>query len=221
MAANSNSLSDSSDQRALSSPPSTKSSEGQFFVPPNRQMLNSWKEIASYVGRGVRTVQRYERLYRLPVRRLAGMDHSAVMAFSDEIDAWLGKTPTRSLGYVRPVLVILDSGPAGVFSSRRGALESAHFNVLAALSIDEVLATADKFNVDGFVFDCAGEDANCSEICESLSSRFPTKPLFVLIPASQMNGKSPKGNYILPAGDPCALVNAALAAFGSPRVPPG
>lgn len=101
MASNSNSLSDSSDQRALSSPPSTKSSEGQFFVPPNRQMLNSWKEIASYVGRGVRTVQRYERLYRLPVRRLAGMDHSAVMAFSDEIDAWLGKTPTRSLGYVQ------------------------------------------------------------------------------------------------------------------------
>ena len=179
-------------------------------------MLNSWKEIASYVGRGVRTVQRYERLYRLPVRRLAGMDHSAVMAFSDEIDAWLGKTPTRSLGYVRPVLVVLDSGPAGVFSSRRGALESAHFNVLAALSIDEVLATADKFNVDGFVFDCAG--ANCSEICESLSSRFPTKPLFVLIPAAQMNGKSPKANQILPAGDPCALVNAALAAFASPRV---
>ncbi len=31
-------------------------------------VLNSWKEIACYLGRGVRTVQRYERDLGLPVR---------------------------------------------------------------------------------------------------------------------------------------------------------
>ena len=34
-------------------------------------VLNSWKEIASYLGRGVRTVQRYERDFRLPIRPAA------------------------------------------------------------------------------------------------------------------------------------------------------
>jgi len=61
-----------------------------------RRILHSWKEIASYIGRGVRTIQRYELQFGLPVHRPAGSSRSAVMAFSDEIDAWFGRTPTRS-----------------------------------------------------------------------------------------------------------------------------
>jgi hypothetical protein len=53
------------------------------------RILNSWKEISSYIGRGVRTVQRWEELYGLPVHRAAGRDRSAVYALSDEVDAWL------------------------------------------------------------------------------------------------------------------------------------
>jgi len=56
---------------------------------PDVRILNSWKEISSYIGRGVRTVQRWEELYGLPVHRAAGRDRSAVYALSDEIDAWL------------------------------------------------------------------------------------------------------------------------------------
>lgn len=61
-----------------------------------RRILHSWKEIASYVGRGVRTIQRYEVQFGLPVHRPTGSSRSAVMAFSDEIDAWLSRTPTHS-----------------------------------------------------------------------------------------------------------------------------
>lgn len=53
------------------------------------RILNSWKEISTYIGRGVRTVQRWEEMYGLPVHRAAGRDRSAVYALSDEIDAWL------------------------------------------------------------------------------------------------------------------------------------
>ena len=60
-----------------------------------RTILNSWKEIATYVGRGVRTVQRYELQFGFPVRRPAGMFRGSVMAFSDEIDAWLNRAPTH------------------------------------------------------------------------------------------------------------------------------
>jgi ElaB/YqjD/DUF883 family membrane-anchored ribosome-binding protein len=48
-------------------------------------VLHSWKEIAAYMGRGVRTVQRWERDLALPVRRLAR-----------EIDCWLHGAPQRS-----------------------------------------------------------------------------------------------------------------------------
>ena len=65
---------------------------GSFAVPS--PVLHSWKEIASYVGCGVRTVQRWERDLGLPVRRAAARERTAVMAFPDEIDAWLRRAPT-------------------------------------------------------------------------------------------------------------------------------
>lgn len=61
-----------------------------------RRILNSWKEIASYLGRGVRTVQRWEVQLGLPVHRPAGKDHSAVLAFSSELDEWLDSRPVRN-----------------------------------------------------------------------------------------------------------------------------
>jgi hypothetical protein len=59
-------------------------------------ILNSWKEIANYLGRGVRTVQRWERDSGLPVHRPKGKDRSAVLAFPEELNAWLQQTPMRS-----------------------------------------------------------------------------------------------------------------------------
>ncbi len=57
-----------------------------------RHILNSWKEISQYVGRGVRTIQRYERTLSFPVRRVAKRSRTSVMAFSDEVDAWLNQS---------------------------------------------------------------------------------------------------------------------------------
>lgn len=50
--------------------------------------LESWKEIASYVGRDVRTAQRWEA-EGLPVHRLQHDKLASVFAFADEIEAWL------------------------------------------------------------------------------------------------------------------------------------
>lgn len=51
--------------------------------------LTSWKEIAQYLGKGVRTVQRWEQLIGLPVRRPNGHVKGVVLAFSDELDTWM------------------------------------------------------------------------------------------------------------------------------------
>ena len=58
--------------------------------------LQSWKEIAAYLKRGVRTAQRWERCAGLPVRRPRPGDRSPVFAFPDEIDRWMHSRPTRS-----------------------------------------------------------------------------------------------------------------------------
>jgi hypothetical protein len=55
--------------------------------------LNGWKEIAGYIGRGVRTAQRWESSYALPVHRPAGAPRSAVFAVESELDVWLKTAP--------------------------------------------------------------------------------------------------------------------------------
>ncbi len=52
--------------------------------------LETWGEIAAYLGREIRTVQRWEKSMGLPVRRLGtGPDkQSRVFAFRHELDAW-------------------------------------------------------------------------------------------------------------------------------------
>jgi hypothetical protein len=52
-------------------------------------VLTGWKEIAEYLGLGVRTVQRYERSFLLPIHRLGGKSHAAVVAFPEDLKAWL------------------------------------------------------------------------------------------------------------------------------------
>jgi Tol biopolymer transport system component len=50
--------------------------------------LDSWKEIAGYLGRGVRTVQRWEREEGLPVHRLSHSKRGTVYAYREELTGW-------------------------------------------------------------------------------------------------------------------------------------
>jgi len=61
-------------------------------VPPANGRLQSWKEIAAYLDRDVRTVQRWERQFGLPVYRNPDQKRSAVYALRHELDAWLVST---------------------------------------------------------------------------------------------------------------------------------
>jgi len=60
-------------------------------------VLNSWKEIASYFGRGVRTVQRWERELRLPVHRIGRGRRSPVYALPTELNFWMTTVGLESL----------------------------------------------------------------------------------------------------------------------------
>jgi phage terminase Nu1 subunit (DNA packaging protein) len=52
-------------------------------------MLSTWKDIAEYLGKGIRTAQRWSDEAGLPVHR----DRTTVYAFRAEIDAWIYGPP--------------------------------------------------------------------------------------------------------------------------------
>jgi hypothetical protein len=68
--------------------PSPVSSSG-LSDQPSETRLASWKEIATYVNRDVRTVQRWEKREGMPVHRHLHDKRGSVYALSSELDAWI------------------------------------------------------------------------------------------------------------------------------------
>jgi hypothetical protein len=56
-------------------------------------VLHSWKEISQYMGRGIRTAQRWEEEFGLPIRRAEDKERGTVFALSGEIDEWFRSRP--------------------------------------------------------------------------------------------------------------------------------
>lgn len=78
--------------------------------------LDSWKEIADYLGRDVRTAVRWEKDKGLPVRRLPGGKRQSVFAFTAEIDAWLLQQNEPSEGNtLEPSTPVASNAPADEF----------------------------------------------------------------------------------------------------------
>lgn len=61
--------------------------------------LDSWKEIAAYVNRGVRTVRRWEHEEGLPVHRHVHRVLGSVYAYKSEIDQWRQTTQHRATAH--------------------------------------------------------------------------------------------------------------------------
>jgi TolB-like protein/Tfp pilus assembly protein PilF len=64
----------------------------------NGDRLESWKEIAAYLGREVRTVQLWEKSEALPIHRHQHARQGSVYAFKSELDAWRNARRTSGAG---------------------------------------------------------------------------------------------------------------------------
>jgi tetratricopeptide (TPR) repeat protein len=83
--------------------------------PSPAERLDSWKEIAAYLRRDVRTVQRWEERRGLPVHRLGPGERAAVYAFREELDLWWnGNESTLSSRSERPRRVFRHAAVAGL-----------------------------------------------------------------------------------------------------------
>ena len=75
--------------------------------------LESWKEIATYLGRDVTTVRRWEKREGLPVHRLHHSKLGSVYAFTLELDEWRDKrapVPATDTPDARPVPEVVRTG---------------------------------------------------------------------------------------------------------------
>lgn len=63
------------------------------LYPADADRLDSWKAIATYLDRQVRTVQRWEKEEGLPIHRVPHKKQGSVYAFKSELDAWRQRSP--------------------------------------------------------------------------------------------------------------------------------
>ena len=68
--------------------------ENNLSQGPQSDRLDSWKEIAAYLDRDVRTVIRWEKKEGLPVHRHTHHKQATVYAARSEIDTWLENRDT-------------------------------------------------------------------------------------------------------------------------------
>lgn len=60
------------------------------------EMLSSWKEIAHHFGKGVRTVQRWEKTMDLPIHRPPGAPSNVVLARASDLEEWMHRESVSS-----------------------------------------------------------------------------------------------------------------------------
>jgi hypothetical protein len=74
------------------------------------------------------------------------------------------------------------------------------------------LATAAKFDVDGFVIDSILLDSDPEELSERLRQRYPAKCLILVGEGSE------HFDFAVPQSDPAAVVEWLIGRFGKPRL---
>jgi pentatricopeptide repeat protein len=84
---------------------------------PSESRLDSWKEIAAYLGRDVTTVQRWEKRETMPVHRHVHAKRGSVYALVPELDAWL-KSRRQRLKLGAAVELLADNPPAAALRPR-------------------------------------------------------------------------------------------------------
>ena len=115
----------------------TENTKRPAEVADNETPLESWKEIANYLKRTVRTVRRWEKDESLPVRRHLHQAASSVYAYASELEAWKAarepgldqavavmpwRRPLPALGLTAVLLLALISVASGPILTPPGAL---------------------------------------------------------------------------------------------------
>jgi len=145
-------------------------------------ILKGWKDIAKYLGCGVRTIQRWEKL-GLPVRRPTEGLRSAVVAISEEIDAWVKGRARASDDYgssddaspsrhFRHRILLVDDDEA-LLIALAARLSDGGYDVRTARDGFEALAVMREGTPDLLVSDLKMPNMSGFELFSVVRHRFP------------------------------------------------
>ena len=81
--------------------------------------LDSWKEIAAYLQRDVRTLQRWEKSAGLPVRRMQKPGLRAVYAYTADLDEWIRDQDPRTIESAEEIVDATPPPPAAIATTTR------------------------------------------------------------------------------------------------------
>jgi serine/threonine-protein kinase len=161
-------------------------------MPPQQagDRLESWKDIAAYLGREVRTVQGWEKSEGLPVHRHQHARQGSVYAFRSELDAWRKQRASspaaaepapakRNIALVAAIVIVL-VGVAGYFAWSRFHVAGTGVSTVAVLPFVDMSSGKDQeYFSDGLT----------EEIIDALS-RVPNLHVVARTSAFQFKGKN-------------------------------
>ena len=147
-------------------------------------VLSSWKEIAAYLGKGVRTVQRWEQELALPVRRPVKHKAGIVVASRAELDAWLKqqmlpRTPISDAAAFRYRILVADDNE-GILRISQEVLSRAGYEVRTAIDGFQALALMRKALPDVIISDLKMPNMSGFEFLSVVRRRFPHIPVIAV-----------------------------------------
>ena len=169
------------------------------------ETLNSWNEIAAYLGRGVRTVQRWRLKSHVPVYNVGNNPRSPVFAYKAELDTWVRTYTERDGRATGNVPKVLQSNPKlvpqgsqhprrsilyvdddeSVLRLRTLVLESRGFAVTTASSADKALAMFKAHRYAAVVVDYQMPKMNGAALSTELKQIAPRIPIIMLTARTQ------------------------------------
>jgi CheY-like chemotaxis protein len=156
----------------------------------SKAVLSGWKEIAEYLGRGVRTAQRWETQYGLPAHRPKGASRSAVFVLVEELEIWLQSTPMRepiirskqlpiTRSHREPTILVVDDNDIQMYAIRK-VLATVGFRVVTASTGSHAIMQAFEQNPHAILLDVNLPDVNGYEVCRRLKAERETSGIPVI-----------------------------------------
>lgn len=137
--------------------------------------LQGWKDIAAYLGRGVRTVQRWEQ-FGLPIHRPAGREKSTVFALRSELDKWMENAPAAVMATsnerFRYRVLVVDDEP-NILETAKAVLETQGYEVRAAEDGFDALNQLTRGIPDIIISDLRMPNMSGFELLSVVRKRFP------------------------------------------------
>lgn len=150
------------------------------------RVLSSWKEVATFFGRGVRTVQRWEKDLQLPIRRPADGQRHIVFADTDELAEWATpRTPSRH-GVVSVMLVDTNHE---FRKELRSALEERGYFVFCCANENQARFIREEApRLDLFIASLEEDGASRVALTKQVTCGNPGLPVLLIVPATPTDG---------------------------------